>query len=120
MDTFEDFFKSGRSPSDRGDLSGKLPQTKIQRGTVGVSRLNQRIVPDSATVDMSVNSKVERLKDLNTSIAVPISNIEVRQISSDYNISNLTKTSPRELGTTKIIIYYDSDKSSFMLKKKEI
>lgn len=117
MDKFEDFFKKSISSSDHS-TSSDLPKTKIQRGMVGISRLNQRIVPDSATADMSVNSKVEQLRGRSSTVSIPLSTVDLKQITSDYNITNLSKTAARELGTTGIVIFYDNSQGKFFIKKK--
>ena len=116
MDSFKDFFN--RSVDRANTSSGDLPKTKVQRGIVGVGRLNQNLVPDVHRADMSLNPKVEALRTGNVTGITILNDADVRGITSDYNISNLTTESPRELGTTKIVIFFDKGRGKYCLHKK--
>jgi hypothetical protein len=115
MEDFKDYFN--RAMDRRVTSSTGPSQTKIQRGAVGIGRLNQRLVPDSAREDMSNVSKVEALRGSNSTREVPVSHIEARQIMSKYNIKNINNDAGRELGTTGIKLYLNINTNSFMLKR---
>ena len=107
--SFRDFFNQDKPIKDR-------LETRIQRGAVGIHRINQRIVPDSARPDLSTNAKVESIRSGKSQSAI-LSDTDVNQILSIYNISNLTQSNSRELGTTGIVIYFNPDINSYCLKK---
>jgi hypothetical protein len=115
MDSFKDFFNRTFDKAISG--SGDLPKTRIQRGIVGIGRLNQRLVPDIHRPDMSLNPKVEALRNNNVKGIAVLNDNDVADITSTYNIKNLTPNSPRELGTTDIVIFFDKSKNSYCLKK---
>ena len=116
MDSFKDFFN--RSLDRTNAPSADLPKTKVQRGIVGVGRLNQNLVPDVHRADMSLNPKVEALRNGTATGIMILNDADVKGITSAYNISNLTTESPRELGTTKIVIFFDKGKGQYCLHKK--
>jgi hypothetical protein len=116
MDSFKDFFN--RTFDRAIASSGDLPKTRIQRGIVGVGRLNQRLVPDVHRPNMSLNPKVEALRNSEGKGIAILDDKDVNDITSIYNIKNLTPESSRELGTTKIVIFFDKGKNSYCLQKR--
>ena len=117
MDSFNDFFN--RTFDKVATSSADLPKTKIQRGIVGVGRLNQRLVPDSHRSNMSLNPKVEALRNNKIKGIAVLNDRDVNDITSIYNIKNLTPNTSRELGTTKIVIFFNRDSNSYCLQKKK-
>ena len=81
-----------------------------------MGRLHQNMVPDSHKVDVTEIIQVKRMKDGNAN-NMPVKGSVLQKIIKKYNIGDLTKDKPRNLGNTGIVVIWSPNQNCFMLKK---
>ena len=104
-----------RGPSDMiQKLLGTKKGPRQQKWGTGVGRLHQNFVPDMHKVDSSLNHKIETLRKTPGIMTATPTDIK-------YNIKDLSKDirldDPKFLGTTNIMVYYDSNKGTYVFHK---
>tara|TARA_R110000824_G_scaffold245720_6_gene434852 strand:- start:3051 stop:3401 length:351 start_codon:yes stop_codon:yes gene_type:complete len=105
--------------SDCNCLGKEKPVTRQQRGFIGLGAKTQKLVPDVHRNDPTEHPKVEvlRQRPVGSSHRVILNAKDLKDILSQYNIKNLSPEEPRDLGTTKITIYYDGPLGRYCLSK---
>ena len=97
-------------------VNGVGPRTRQQSGFTGMGRLHQNIVPDYHKVDVTEIIQVKRMKEGKAN-NVPVKGGVLHKIIKKYNIGDLTKDKPRNLGNTGIVVIWNPNQNCFMLKK---
>lgn len=97
-------------------INGGRPRTRQQSGFTGMGRLHQNIVPDYHKVDVTEIIQVKRMKD-GSDNNIPVKGGVLQKIIKKYNIGDLTKDKPRNLGNTGIVVIWSPNQNCFMLKK---
>ena len=100
------------------DILGAKPRptTRQQRGFIGLGAKTQKLVPDVHRPDGTLHHKVELLRDKPFGKQI-LNDKDLKDIMQLYNIKNVSPEEPRELGTTKITLYYDGLLQKYCLKK---
>ena len=100
------------------DLIGakEKPTTRQQRGFIGLGAKTQKLVPDVHRPDPELHPKVELLRNKPFGKQI-LNDKDLKEIMDLYNIKNISPEEPRELGTTKITLYYDGPLQRYCLKK---
>ena len=105
--------------ADCGCFGKEKPTTRQQRGFIGLGAKTQKLVPDVHRNDPAEHPKVEVLRDkpIGTHHRIILNDKDLQDILQQYNIKNLSPEEPRDLGTTKITIYYDGPLGKYCLTK---
>jgi len=105
--------------TDCGCLGKEKPTTRQQRGFIGLGAKTQQLVPDVHRNDPTEHPKVEILRDKQPGSRhkVVLNDKDLADILNQYNIKNVSPEEPRQLGTTKITIYYDGPLGRYCLSK---
>lgn len=102
--------------ADINMVGKEKPVSRQQRGFIALNAKTQKLVPDVHRNDPTDHHKVEILRD-KPSGRVILTTKDLNDIIDTYNIKNLSPEEPRELGTTKITIYYDGPLQRYCLQK---
>jgi hypothetical protein len=97
-------------------INGGKPNTRQQSGFTGMGRLHQNIVPDYHKADVTEIIQVRRMKEGKAN-NIPVKGGVLHKIIKKYNIGDLTKDKPRNLGNTGIVVIWNPNQNCFMLKK---
>lgn len=112
---FEGYFNTAKQ------VAGKTTtrQQSARMGATPWRQGSQNLVPDRDRVDSTLNPKIERLRNIphGSSSPVVVSDNDLGYIRDVYNIENLSKTEPRQLGTTGIVVRWDDIANNFVLEK---
>lgn len=79
-------------------------------------RKHAQTVPDMHKPDMTIIQQVERIKN-NPTVNVPLNIVQLRKICKKYGIDSVSKMEPKKLGNTGIMIVWNEQTKSFILKK---
>ena len=97
-------------------MSGGLPKTRQQTGFTGMGRLHQNLVPACHKSDPDEIIQVKQIKD-GKSNNIPIMGAILQKVIKKYNVGDLTKDKPRNLGNTGIVVMWCPQRNCFILKK---
>ena len=109
---FKEYFNTAKQ------IAGKTTtrQQSARMGATPWRQGSQNLVPDRDKVDPTLNSKVEILRDLSSGKEY-VTDADLQYIIPKYNLQNLDKTSPKFLGKTGIVLYWDDTVNRFVLEK---
>ena len=77
---------------------------------------SQNLVPDRDRVDPTLNSKIERLKELPNGKEI-LDDTDIQYMMVKHDIRNLDKHTPKNLGKTGITVYWDENISRYIAEK---
>jgi len=77
---------------------------------------SQNLVPDRDRVDPTLNSKIERLKELPSGKEI-LDDTDIQYMVTKHDIRNLDKHTPKNLGKTGITVYWDDNVGRYIAEK---
>lgn len=97
-------------------ITGGLQKTRQQCGFTGMSRKHQNLVPTCHKADPGEIIQVKQIKD-GKSNNIPVMGAILQKIIKKYNVGDLSKDRPRNLGNTGIAIMWCPQQNCFTLRK---
>lgn len=91
-------------------------QQSARMGATPWRQGSQNLVPDRDRVDPTLNSKIERLKDLPHGKEI-LTDADIQYMVDKHDIKNLDKQTPKNLGKTGITVYWDETIGRFVAEK---
>ena len=104
------------NPFDPLQKSNKAPRHRRAIPLDPYKRKHAQTVPDMHKPDFDIIKQVELLKK-NPTVRVPVNITQLREICKKYGINSVSRLEPKKLGNTGILIIWDNNTNSFILKK---
>jgi hypothetical protein len=122
VDTFSTFYHTQNTQKRKDgevespyNLTGK-PTPHHRKEFRGTDRNTQTLIPKRYKVDASLNRKIENMRDKPYG-RIALGPADIEYIKTNYGVSNLSKSEPKHLSNTNMVVEFDPNLNAFFLVK---